>query len=81
MKDIFSIHFSRKPILPTDPKKEVRLSCRVDDRTRERLFNVAAKYKRRPSLLIRHAVEMLLDIVEEQESAPPKRIRKGARGS
>ena len=63
----FLFHGART-VLPTDPKKDVRLCCRIDEVTRERLMSVAKKHRRRPSLLIRHAVEMFLDLVEAQES-------------
>lgn len=68
----------KRPVLPDDPKKDVRLSCRVDEPTRNRLLGIAKRHRRRPSLLIRHAVEMLLDLVEAQESPPPKKGRKAA---
>lgn len=60
-----------KPVLPTDPKKDVRLSCRVEESTRDRLMSVAKRHRRRPSLLIRHAVERFLDLIEAQD-APAK---------
>jgi len=78
-----------RPVLPTDPKKDVRLSCRVEEATRVRLMSVAKRHRRRPSLLIRHAVERFLDLVEAQDAASPpkgglaeneKRLRNRANG-
>jgi len=60
-----------RSVMPTDPKKDVRLSCRVEECTRVRLMSVAKRHRRRPSLLIRHAVERFLDLVEAQD-APAK---------
>lgn len=76
MKRTTLLHGSQRTVLPTDPKKDVRLSCRVDEPTRSRLFGVAKRHCRRPSLLIRHAVEMFLELVEAEETPPrPKRKR------
>jgi len=70
----------KMPVLPTDPKKDVRLSCRVEEATRDRLMSVAKRHRRRPSLLIRHAVERFLDLVEAQDGtavSKPARRRPG----
>ncbi|MEI6032921.1 MAG: hypothetical protein WCS65_01415 [Verrucomicrobiae bacterium] len=71
MKRADFIFGDSRPVMPTDPKKDVRLSCRVEECTRVRLMSVAKRHRRRPSLLIRHAVERFLDLVEAQD-APAK---------
>lgn len=71
MKHADLLFGDNRPVLPTDPKKDVRLSCRVEEATHDRLMSVAKRHRRRPSLLIRHAVEMFLDLVEAQD-APAK---------